>query len=112
MEGKAIIKVEDVTPEQLKAWKDEFKQLKKITVVTKSGGKIPFIVARPTRDILDMYAFKVDKDENKAAREVLQVNCILAGDTTLFAEDVNLESTVMKKITGMLESLDAIEEEL
>ena len=112
MEGKVIIKVEDVTPEQLKAWKDEFKEVKKITVTTKGGKKIPFILGRPTRDILDIYALKIEKDENKAARGVLQVNCILAGDTTLFAEDVNLESTVMKKITGMLGALDAVEEEL
>ena len=104
--------VKDVTPEQIAEWKGKLKVVKKITVPTLGGGKAEFIIGRPTREILDAYGFQLDKDNQKKAREILQNNCILAGDISLFADDVNIENTVMNKVTGLLEKLEVEEEEL
>lgn len=107
-----MIEIKAVTPEMIAEWKKQLKVIKKIKVKTTSGSVVEFIIGRPTRDVLDIWVSKLDKEDNTGAREVLKTNCILAGDASIFAEDVNVESTVMKRITGMLQECEVEEEEL
>ncbi len=106
-----VLKVEEVTPEQIKGWKDKHKQVIKISIPVGTG-KVQFMLGRPTRSVLDNWVAKLEKDDAKGARDVLKANCILAGDTSIFDDDVNVESTVMKNITKMCKTIEVEEEEL
>lgn len=101
-----------VTQEQVNSWKEKHGKVKMITVPRENGESVDYIIGRPDRTIVDMWAHHIDNDNRVKSREVLKKNCILFGDTSLFDKDVNLESTVYKKIQEMLELYRAEEKEL
>ena len=103
---------EGVTQEQVDAWKKEYKKVKTSTFKTDDGQDVLFILARPTRVILDMWNNAFDKGDRQKARDILKTNCIKFGDKKLLDTDVNLETSVLGKIQGMLEEVQAIEKEL
>jgi hypothetical protein len=101
-----------VTEAQVQEWKDKHSKVKLISCKRENGEQVEYIIGQPTRDILDSWSHYMSNDNNKKAREILQTNCILFGEKSLFEKDVNLESTVTKKITEMLETLRTEEKEL
>jgi len=103
---------EGVTEANINAWKEKFGKVKIITCKCENGKSVEFIIAQPTREILDAWAHHHNNDNIAKARQVLESNCILHGDKTLFEKDVNLQSTVLKKVQEMLTNLEVEEKEL
>lgn len=103
---------EGVTESQIKDWKDKHSKVKLISCKRDNGEQAEYIIGQPTRDILDAWVHHINNDNTKKAREVLENSCVLFGDKALFAKDVNLQSTVLKKVQEMLENLQLEEKEL
>jgi hypothetical protein len=101
-----------VTEEQIQEWKDKHGKVKLITCKRENGESVDFIIGQPTRDILDSWAHHHNNDDIVKSRKVLENSCILFGDKALFAKDINLQSTVLKKVQEMLENLQTEEKEL
>ncbi|MCE9540627.1 MAG: hypothetical protein K8R85_15620 [Bacteroidetes bacterium] len=103
---------EGVTETQIQEWKDKHGKVKLITCKRDKGEEAVFIIGQPTRDIMDAWAHAYDNDKRQKAREILENSCVLHGDKTLFVKDINLQTTVLKKVQEMLENLQAEEKEL
>lgn len=103
---------EGVTESDIQTWKQKLGKIKLISCVRENGQKVEFIIGQPTREILDCWQTHQENGKYDKAREVLKANCVLHGDKELFKEDVNLETTVLKKVTDLLELLQASEKEL
>jgi len=103
---------EGVTQDQVNTWKEKYGKVKVITVKRENGKEVQFVIGQPTREILDSWAHYHNNDQIAKARGVLKGSCILHGDQSLFDKDVNLESTVLKKVQEMLVTLEAEEKEL
>lgn len=96
----------------IQKWKERFGKIKLISCTRENGEEEQYIVAQPTRDIVDAWMSHHEAGRYDKAREVLSKNCVLHGNTDLFKSDINLESTVLKKVQEMLETLRASEKEL
>lgn len=103
---------EGVTKQQIEDWKKKHVRIKQVVAKRKTGGSVSFIVGQPTREIMDSWLFHFDKGSYPEARAVLTSNCVLHGDVSLLEEDINLQSTILKKIQGMLEDFQTSEKEL
>lgn len=101
-----------VTEGQVQEWKDKHGKVKQITFTRDNKETADFIIGRPTRSIMDAWAHHFNKEDLAKARGVLQNSCILNGDTSLFEKDINLQTSVLKKIQEMLEEVQAEEKEL
>lgn len=103
--------VSEVTPDDISGFKKHHGVVKQITVKTASGQE-QFIIGRPTRNQLDAVAkYSQDGKLNKV-RELLQNSCVCAGNIKALENDINLQNTVIDKITEMLEKLEVEEKEL
>lgn len=101
-----------VTQQQIDAWKASHGKVKLVKCKRDDGTFVDYVIGRPDRETVDMWAHAHDKDDRAKARAILFNACLLSGDKTLFAKDINLESTVLKKITAMLEDVQSTEKEL
>lgn len=93
-------------------WKTKHKTVKVITVISKLNGKLPFIIGKPTAQVLDAIAKYDTEGKPHKVNEVLINSCVLAGDKHLFNEDVDLKNAVLLRVTDMLERLEVEEKEL
>lgn len=101
-----------VTQEQVDTWKTIHKKVILITAFRENGEEAQYIIGRPNRTIVDMWAHHYDNGATDKARKVMKENCILFGNQELFATDINLENTVLRKVQEMLEILRVEEKEL
>jgi hypothetical protein len=101
-------------PAILEAAKEKHATVKKIDVILKDGTKEPFIIAQPTRTISDMLSKYLNDDNNIKAREVLNANCILAGNMDVVTDPINTVAaeTIYSKITELLNKFQVEEKEL
>ena len=107
-------KVSEVTQEQKQEWKDKHGVVREINVVKKDGKKIPFIIGKPTRPILDAYS-KYSEDNNQTkAREVMQNSCVLAGDIDVLNDpkEVDVQNSVFTSISDLFDKLTVEVKEL
>lgn len=112
-EQEAIKTITEENAAAIPGWKDKHKQLKAVAFFSKVHSKwCPFIVAKPTATVMDAIAKYSSQDKTEKIDEVLRESCVKAGDKSLFESDVDLKSSVFKKITSMLEDLQEEEKEL
>ena len=100
----------NVTAEEIEGWKREHKKVQKITV-SFEGEKKQFIIARPTREVVNAMQ-KYDRENNiEKQQDILVKNCIKAGDTSLL-KDIDVFNTVIKRVNDLVEDLTTEVEEL
>ncbi|MBL7902948.1 MAG: hypothetical protein JNK73_13205 [Bacteroidia bacterium] len=113
--GQKAKSIEDLVKEnqaKLPDWKERHKTVKSILVMSKFNGPQPYIIGKPTAYMLDaIRKYEADGKPSKS-QELLKNSCVLAGDTTLFSQDVDLENAVMNKVADLLERLEVEEKEL
>jgi hypothetical protein len=97
---------------KIDGWKDKHKTVKVICVKSKINGEVPFIIGKPTAAILSAVRKYESDGKTEKSNETLKNSCILAGNKSLFAEDVDLENAVMTKVADLLERLEVEEKEL
>ena len=96
----------NITPEQIEAWKQEYKTVYTIAVKTPDGGEAVGYLRKPKRDhkavSLSLYA------QNKIleAGEFLRDNCWLGGDARL-KSDEDIADTAAVQASGIVKFLDA-----
>ena len=112
MQNKTATELVAENQANISEWKEKHKQIKSITVVSKLNGKQPFIVGKPTNQVLDAVAKYEHEGKVHKINELLVGSCVLAGNTKLFEEDVDLKNAVLNKVTDLLERLEVEEKEL
>ncbi len=93
MDKPTFTKFKDITPADIKKWKQTKGKLKQIEIplneddIDGKGEKATFIICAPTRNILSAIAtYGQDKNIDKV-NEILINNCVLGGDMKFLDED-------------------------
>lgn len=105
-------KLQEENATSIPDWKAKHKTVKGITVKSKLNGNLPFIIGKPTAQMLDAIAKYDNEGKPHKVNEVLINSCVLAGRKDLFNDDVDLKNAVLLKVTDMLERLEVEEKEL
>lgn len=111
--GKTQQQLLDENIANIDSWKEKHKRVKVITVKSKLLKRdVPFIIGKPTTQVLDAVA-KYDHDgKTKKVEEVLIGSCVLAGEVALFNEDLDVKNAVMEKVNELFDKLEVEEKEL
>ncbi|HXU27514.1 MAG TPA: hypothetical protein VN698_09805 [Bacteroidia bacterium] len=106
--------VAEFTQDKIEEAKQKYGALKQIDVTLKDGSKESYIIAQPTRTTLDVLSKYYNDGKDHKAREVLNANCILAGnmDAINNQKDITVAETVYGKITDWFDKLQVEEKEL
>lgn len=107
-------KVKEVSAEKITEWKEKHGVVRQISVIKKDGSKLEFIIGKPTRPILDAYAKYSEENNQSKCREVMQNNCVLAGDDEALNDpkEVDLQNTVFNEISNLFDKLQTEVKEL
>lgn len=111
-EKELINKIVEENQDKIQGWKEKHKVVKAITVKSKLLGLQPFIIGKPTTTIMDSVASYTAQNKPEKVDEVLINNCVLAGDTKSFANDLDVKNAVMNKLMDLFEKLQVEEKEL
>lgn len=103
---------EDFIKNDLTAWKESNpnRKIKEVSLRSKTGF-VDFIVCAPDRNVLDAIAKYTNDNKPNKVREVLINSCVLAGDKKVL-NDVDVEATMLEKITDLLDKVESKEKEL
>ena len=104
----------DFTPDKVTEAKAKYAALKSVTVTLKDGSKENYVIAQPSRAVLDMISKYFSENKDHKVREVLNANCILAGNMDVINNplDTSPGDTVYGKITEWVDKLQIEEKEL
>lgn len=94
------------TPEQIEAWKEQYKTVHKLTI----GDKTAYL-RKPDRRTLSLAMTKISKGDIMGGSEAILENCWLGGDTEIKTDD-DLFMAAVGKVGDLIQVKEAELEKL
>jgi hypothetical protein len=109
---QALNAIVDQNKGKIEEWKEIHSTVKGFSFNSKKSGIQAYILGAPTNSVIDAYKLYDHRGQTKKIDELLIKNCVLAGDTKILEEDVDLKNAVLKAVVNLMEDLEADEKEL